>query len=333
MISFQNVSKDFGSLRVLNHLSFEIQKGEIVGLLGPNGAGKTTAMRILAGFFPPSEGKVTVAGLDVAREPVPVKRRIGYLPERVSLYPDFRVEEFLRFVAHVKGVPRNKVEDKVEEKMVRCGLLSVRDRLIGHLSKGYLQRVGLAQALLGDPELLLLDEPTSGLDPRQIVEIRELIQGLGRERTLILSTHILPEVSRICERVLILNQGRIMAQGRPDELEQGLRDRQEIIVRIGTRGNVLGAGSPRPQGEETAPLQQILLSVAGVESAELVTEEDSVATYLLRTAPDENLRAQVSRSVVEAGFPLLELTVRHWSLEDIFVRLVVSEEMAPWSPR
>lgn len=332
MISFQNVSKDFGSLRVLNHLSFEIQKGEIVGLLGPNGAGKTTAMRILAGFFPPTKGKVTVAGLDVTREPVPVKRRIGYLPERVSLYPDFRVEEFLRFVAHAKGVPRNKVEDKVEEKMVRCGVLSVRDRLIGHLSKGYVQRVGLAQALLGEPELLLLDEPTSGLDPRQIVEIRELIQDLGRERTLILSTHILPEVSRICERVLILNQGRIMAQGRPDELEQGLRDRQEIIIRIGTRA---GEEVPRPEeaSGETPPLQQILLSVPGVESAEKVTEEDSVATYLLRTAPDENLRAEVSRRVVEAGFPLLELSVRRLSLEDIFVKLVLSEEMASWSSR
>lgn len=313
MISVVNVSKDYGPFRALHGISFEVKRGEVLGLLGPNGAGKTTALRILTGFFPPTEGKVTLDGVNLFKDPTKLKRRIGYLPESVSLYGDLRVEEFLNWVAGVKRVSRRKRKAEVLEKMARCGVESVRGRLVGHLSKGYLQRVGLAQALIGNPDVLVLDEPSNGLDPQQIIQIRELIRELGRERTLILSTHILPEVSRLCERVLILNQGRIVAQGKPSELERGLRDRQEILVRIGN-------------GRDAVSLESVLLYIPGVESVERTVGEDSAATYLVRTLPSEDLRPEIAKRIVEAGFSLLELATRTLSLEDIFLKLVLSEE-------
>ena len=321
MISVQQVSKDYGTRRVLDRLSFEVAKGEILGFLGPNGAGKTTAMRILTGFFPPTEGKVLIDGIELAKEPKRLKRRIGYLPERIFLYPDLRVEEFLSFVAQIRKIPRQKREGEIKEKLAHCGLGSVRRRLVGHLSKGYLQRVGLAQALIGNPDVLVLDEPTSGLDPKQIIEIRELIRELGKEHTLILSTHILPEVSRVCERVLILNQGRIVAQGKPEELERGLRDGQEIVVRV-------GAGEAGREEPEANSLEQIFRTIPGVISVEKMSEADSAVTYLLRTTPEGDLRSLISKKVVEAGHPLLELSTRRLSLEDIFLKLVLSEEPA-----
>lgn len=317
MISAQNISKDYGPRRVLHPISFEVASGEVLGFLGPNGAGKTTAMRILTGFFRPTEGRVMLDGIDMAQDPVALKRRIGYLPENLSLYPDLRVEEFLKFVAEIKGIPAKKIKGAIEEKMAQCGLQEVRKRLIGHLSKGYRQRVGLAQALVGDPDVLILDEPTNGLDPQQIIEIRELIRQLGRDRTLILSTHILPEVSRVCERVLILNQGRIVAQGRPEDLERGLVDRQEIVVRVGRKFET---------GEKADLLEPALREISGVESVEKIPEEDLTTTYLLETFPTEDLRPEISRRIVERGFPLLELTTKRLSLEDIFLKLVLSEE-------
>ena len=311
MIAVENVSKDFGPRRALHQISFEVKPGEILGLLGPNGAGKTTLMRILTGYFPPTEGKVTLNGVNLLKDPKRLKRRIGYLPERISIYPDLRVEEFLRFVAEVKGVRRKWMKSELEEKMGLCGIESVRKRLMGQLSKGFVQRVGLAQALIADPEILVFDEPTSGLDPKQITEIRELIRVLGRERTLILSTHILPEVSLVCERVLILNQGRIVAQGDPGELEEGIKDREEIMVRVGKSG--LG-------------LEGVLGSIPGVVSVTRLEEENSIAAYLLQTIPREDLRSEISRRIVQAGFPLLEITARRLSLEDVFLKLTVSEQ-------
>lgn len=312
MISVENVSKDYGRQRALYNISFEVKRGEVLGLLGPNGAGKTTMIRILTGFFPPTEGKVRLDGKDFSKSPARIKSRIGYLPETVSLYPDFRVDEFLRWVAEVKRIPRKRRKADVEEKMACCGVEAVQRRLISHLSKGYLQRVGLAQALIGDPDVLVLDEPTNGLDPKQIIEIRELIQELGRERTLILSTHILPEVSRVCERVLILNQGRIVAQGTPADLDRGLRDRQEILVRVA--------------GGAAASLDHALRSIPEVESIEKQASEDLTATYLVRMLPGEDLRPEIARRVVEAGFSLLELKTKSLSLEDIFLKLVLTEE-------
>lgn len=319
MISIQNVSKDFGPRRVLHNLSFGVLRGEVVGLLGPNGSGKTTVMRILTGFFPPTEGKALVDGVDLAKEPERLKRRIGYLPERLSIYPDLRVEEFLTFVAEVRRIPRKKRKFEILDKISLCGLGSVQGRLIGQLSKGFLQRLGLAQALIGDPEILILDEPTSGLDPKQTVEIRELIQELGCDRTLILSTHILPEVSKVCERVLILNEGRLVAQGRPDELEEKLQEHQEIIVRIGEK-------SEFREGKKMDSLEEILRGISGVESVERRDARDSVVTYHLQSGPREDLRSEVSKRIIQAGFPLLELSVKRLSLEEIFVKLVVSEE-------
>ncbi len=312
MITVQSVSKSFGSRKALDQISFEIKQGEILGLLGPNGAGKTTLMRILTGFFPPSEGKVLLDGKDLAESPKKLKKKIGYLPERISLYPDLRVEEFLKFVAEIKGVRRSEMKREIEEKLGQCGIESMRKRLIGQLSKGFVQRVGLAQALIADPEILIFDEPTSGLDPKQIIEIRELIRALGRKRTLILSTHILPEVSLVCERILILNQGKIVAQGSPHELEQGLRDREEIVVRV---------------GKGTGNLERVLSSIAGILSVTKLDEEDSAVNYLLQTVPREDLRSEISRRIVEAGFPLLEIATRRLSLEDVFLKLVVSEKL------
>ena len=318
MIAVQNVSKDFGAHRALHQISFEVKRGEILGLLGPNGAGKTTLMRILTGFFPPTEGTVKFDGTDLTQDPKKLKRRIGYLPERISLYPDLRVEEFLKFVAEIKGVPGKGINREIEEKAGLCGIESVRKRLVGELSKGYVQRVGLAQALIADPEILIFDEPTSGLDPKQIIEIRELIRELGRKRTLILSTHILPEASLVSERILILNQGRIVAQGSPEELEQGVRERQEIIVRVGEARETDGR-APLPE--------EFLRAIPGVESLQKLQQEDSVTSYLLQTAPREDLRSEISRRIVEAGFPLLEITTRRLSLEDVFLKLVVSEQV------
>jgi len=311
MISVENVSKDYGSRRALHEISFEVLKGEVLGLLGPNGAGKTTLLRILTGFFPPTFGRVTLEGIDLAKEPKKLKRRIGYLPERIAVYPDFRVEEFLKFAAEIKGVPPKERESEIAEKMELCGVSSVRRRLVGQLSKGFLQRVGLAHSLLANPDVLILDEPTNGLDPKQIIEIRELIRRLGRERTLILSTHILPEVSKVCERVLILNQGRIIAQGRPEDLERGLVEREEILVRVGQGGD---------------SLEKVLGAIPGVRSVEKQAQEASVTSYLLQTLPHEDLRSEISKQVVKSGFPLLELTTKRLSLEDVFLKLVLSEE-------
>lgn len=318
MISVQNISKDYGSFRALHNLSFEVRAGEVLGLLGPNGAGKTTILRILTGFFPPTEGKVSLNGVLMADDPVAVKRRIGYLPEQVSLYPDFRVEELLKFVAEIKGVARKQIKNEIEDKMARTGVLEVRRRLVGQLSRGFRQRVGLAQALVGNPDVLILDEPTNGLDPRQIIEIRGLIRELGRERTLVLSTHILPEASLLCGRVLILNQGRIVAQGRPAELERGLGERQEILLRVGERASREDVGTP-------LRLEEILRALPGVEWVEKTGEENRAEHYTLQTTPFEDLRAEISRRVMEAGFPLLELSTKRLSLEDIFLKLVLKE--------
>ncbi len=319
MISVQDITKQFGPLKVLHGLSFDIARGEVLGLLGPNGAGKTTMIRILAGFFPPTEGRVTIDDVDFAKEPKKLKKRIGYMPERVSLYSDLKVEEFLHFVSEIKQIPRKMRKEEIQEKIERCGLETVRGRLIGHLSKGYRQRVGLAQALIGDPDILILDEPTSGLDPKQIIDIRELIRELGRERTLILSTHILPEASHLCERVLILNQGRIIAKGDPQDLEKKLRNQQEIVVRVGLRSVV-------DEDEEVRRLEEVLQSIPGVESLVKTTERDSTVTFLLYTVLHDDLRSEISRQIVGAGFPLLEISTKRLSLEDIFLKIVVSEK-------
>lgn len=312
-VRVENISKNFGDRQVLDDVSFEIRRGEVLGFLGPNGAGKTTTMRILTGFFPPSSGKVWINGQDLFKDPASAKKQIGYLPESVNVYTDMRVTEFLDFVAQVKGVPRLKRRAHLEEKISRCGLWDVRDRLIGRLSKGYRQRVGLAQALVGDPELLVLDEPTSGLDPKQIIEIRTLIRELGKERTLILSTHILPEVSMVCDRVLIINRGRVIASGTPDELEAGVKDQHEVFVVIGDLTK-----------REAA--MKILEGLPAVERIKMVEERKDTVSFSLAVHKGSDIRPVISRLFVQQEIPLLEIRSGQMSLEEIFMKLVVSEE-------
>lgn len=309
IVRFEHVSKKYGSFRALDDVSFEINTGEIVGFLGPNGAGKTTTMRILSGFFAPSRGKVWIRGIDLFRNPHKAKRSLGYLPEAVRLYTDMRVGEFLHYVAKLKDVPGPGRKAHVQEKMALCGLAEVGHRLIGRLSKGYRQRVGIAQALLGDPEVLILDEPTSGLDPKQIAEIRTLIKMLGKERAVILSTHILPEVPMVCDRVVMINQGKILAQGTVKELESCLKDRQEISVRVKGRGH-----------REAAI--ELLKGIPEVEALRVREDPGEELRFIFEIAQDEDLRAQIAKLFVQRNIPLVEILKVQLTLEDIFLHLL-----------
>lgn len=309
LIQFQNVSKKYGAFHALRDVSFEIQEGEIVGFLGPNGAGKTTAMRILSGFFPPTSGRVFIRGIDMSKHPHKAKRAIGYLPEIVSLYPDMKVLEYLKFVARLKGVPAHELRGHVRSKMSFCGLLECGHRLIGRLSKGYRQRVGLAQALLADPPVLILDEPTTGLDPTQIKEIRELIRALGQNRAVILSTHILPEVSMLCSRVMMINQGQILASGTVQELASCLKDREAIHIKIKDK-----------KDQERA--LRILGSIRGIENTK-VEEDIRGETFIsFETSPEEDLRPRIMKLFVEQGISLTEIQRLHLTLEDVFLGLL-----------
>lgn len=315
MVRVEHLSKRFGPRVALDRVSFQLMKGEILGLLGPNGAGKTTAMRILTGYFPPNGGKVFIEGRSLYDDPQALKKRIGYLPENLNLYPDMRVLEFLEFVSRVKAPKLRNRDADLGEKMYRCGVWNVRNRLIGALSKGFRQRLGLTQALIGDPDVLLLDEPTSGLDPKQITEIRMLMKELGRERTLVLSTHILPEVSMVCDRVLILNEGRVIAEGTSDELEARLRMGQEIHIVVGERHRK----------------EEILGLLQGLPYIERVTlfEEKGDRLFLdIVLAQGGETRPELSRFLVEHKIPLLEMKMDRVTLEEIYLRIVVSEPTA-----
>ena len=311
MISVQNVSKSFGPVRALQNVSFEIKPGEVVGFLGPNGAGKTTMMRLITGFFPPTEGTISIDGLNLVKSKPAVRKKIGYLPENNPLYRDMTTKAFLSFVASLKEISWRKRKGAIEKVSDQCGIESVFDRLIGKLSKGFQQRIGLAQALLGDPEFLVLDEPTDGLDPQQIIEIRSLIQMLGKERTILISTHILPEVRMTCQRVLILNQGLLIASGTPESLEGNLRRSEELIVKI--RG-------------EWQKGDHFLRNLPGVLNVKSEHEVDSIREYRIRVERGSTVRSQIARVVTDSGFELLELKTAEWSLEDIFLKLVTREE-------
>ena len=312
VVRVENLSKDFGNFHAIAQVSFEVQKGEILGFLGPNGAGKTTTMRILTGFFPPSSGKIFIEGKDFFKNPNQIKKKIGYLPETVHLYQNMRVREMLEFVASVKNVAGKIRKKHIDEKLSRCGLWDVKHRMIQHLSKGYKQRVGLAQALIGDPDVLVLDEPTTGLDPKQIIEIRALIRELGKERTLILSTHILPEVSMICDRVLIMNKGKVVASGTADELEAGLKKRHEIFISM---------GDPRRKKEAW----DLLESIPGIEQITVVEETAEQVDFSVAASKEQDLRPTISRLFVQHQLPLLELRTGRLSLEEIFMKIVVNE--------
>lgn len=309
MIEVEGLSKKYARHVAVDNISFAVNKGDIVGFLGPNGAGKTTTMRILTCFMPPSQGRASVAGFDVFEKPFEVKKRIGYLPETPPVYPEMSVRDYLKFVAGIKNVPSRDINGRVEEVMRRCAVADVKDKLIGKLSKGYRQRVGLAQAIIHNPDVLILDEPTSGLDPKQIIETRELIQSLAGEHTIILSTHILPEVEATCQKVIIINKGKVVAT---DSVER-LRDRTgggSVEVEVQTAGTA-----------DLTAVRQRLEQVRGVSK---VVERPAIADRFLfevDSLSGQNIRADIARSVVHAGWDLLEMKSLTHSLEEVFLEL------------
>ncbi|NPA27090.1 MAG: ABC transporter ATP-binding protein [Chloroflexi bacterium] len=308
MIEARDLTKYYGRRLAIDHLTFHARKGEIVAFLGPNGAGKTTTMRILTGYMPPSEGEAKVAGFDVVEESLEVRRRVGYLPETVPLYDDMTVWDYLEFMGSLRQVPN--LDDRIAEVLERVHLIDRAESFIGTLSKGMRQRVGLAQAILHQPEVLILDEPTLGLDPRQRVEVRELIREIGRERTVLLSTHILPEAQELSDRVLIINKGRIVAEDTPEELQLRVLGAQRLRLRV--RG---------PGG--AAQLAQLLRQFPGVLHVHTVDEEQ----LEIEAKPEEAeaLRVRLARAVLEQGYDLLEMCEISLSLEDIFLQLVRDE--------
>jgi len=306
MIEVEHLTKTYVDEPVVRDLSFFVPEGQVLGFLGPNGAGKTTAMRMITAYLPPTAGRVVVAGEDLDQDPMALRRKVGYLPENVPLYPELRVEEYLRFRADVSEVPRSEQRARIEFVVDRCLLGDVRRQVIGTLSKGYRQRVGLAGALIHDPPVLILDEPTVGLDPNQIIRIRELIAELGRDRTVVLSTHILPEVEQVCERVLIIDRGRIVADGTPEDLRRRMVGAPALEVEL------KGA-----DGDAASRLD----ALPGVMS----TAERVGGRYLVEHAPDADPREAIFRLAVERGWVLMEMSPRQASLEDVFVRLTTRD--------
>lgn len=315
MIKVTNLTKKYGAFTAIDGISFNVERGEICGFLGPNGAGKTTAMRILTGFMPPTDGRVEVAGLDIAENMIEVKRKVGYLPESTPLYGDLRVEEYLDFVAEIKGLKGSARKKKVEEVLETTFIADRRRSLIGSLSKGYRQRVGLAQALLNDPEVLILDEPTVGLDPKQIAEIRSLIKDLSGKRTVILSSHILPEVQMICSRVLIINNGKVIAADTPERLSSKFAQAGRFTVSI--------AGPVEAVAQAVANLPEVAdVSVATSGTADGMEE----AEYLVEPKQEADPRKSLARLTVERDWTLLALSpARQMSLEDVYLKLVTQE--------
>jgi ABC-2 type transport system ATP-binding protein len=310
VIEVQHITKRYGRVTAVDDVSFRVEKGEILGFLGPNGAGKTTTMRILTGYMPPSEGRALVAGFDVLDEPLEAKRRTGYLPETPPLYPEMTVREYLAFVARIKAVPPADRKRRVEWAIERTRVGDMATRHCGKLSKGYRQRVGLAQAILHNPDVLILDEPTAGLDPKQILETRDLIKGLAGDHTVILSTHILPEVSQTCQRVVIINKGRVVAVDTPADLTARLRGAETMYVQVDA-----GGADPTPA----------LAAVPGVTRVLPADGRGSVAGFEVESAQGRDVRRELARAVVSQGWGLLELRPSRMSLEEIFLQLTTEE--------
>jgi len=313
MIEVQNLTRKYGDFTAVDGISFSVGDGEIVGMLGPNGAGKTTAIRMITGFLPPTDGQVSVAGHDLFEAKVDARRNIGYLPEHVALYTEMRVSEYLAYRATLEGMTRAEANQAIPEVLSDCLLEQVRRQVIGTLSKGFRQRVGLAAAILHQPEVLVLDEPTVGLDPKQIIAIRELIRKLGKQRTLLLSTHILPEVELLCDRVVIIDKGRVIAEGTPESLRQSWQGEGVVTVEL--------KGSPDAAADSLAALPGVV-SVAAA----------AAGRYELRCRPGSDPREEVFGAAVEKGWTLLELALRQTSLEDIFVRLTTSDRSPEADP-
>ncbi len=306
MVHVHNLTKRYGSLVAVENLSFRLDRGDVLGFLGPNGAGKTTTMRIITGYMPPTKGTVQIEGVDIFDNPLQAKKLIGYLPETPPLYLDMTVAEYLDFVADIKQVKRKEKKSRIFYVLEKCGLSDVRKRIIGHLSKGYRQRVGIAQALVNNPSVLILDEPTIGLDPLQIIEIRDLIKSLSGERTVILSTHILPEVTMICSKVVIINEGKMVLEESLDYLSEGLRNSRSLLLRVRQTGD---------------GLIDKIMSVKGVSGV----KPGAPGEYVITPSEGMEVREELVRMVVENGLGLLELRPLVSTLEEIFMKAISSE--------
>jgi len=319
MITVKELTKRYARNTAVDHISFEIQKGQIVGFLGPNGAGKTTTMRMLTCFLPPTAGTATVAGFDVLEEPMEVKKRIGYLPETPPLYPEMRTGEYLEFVGSLKGLRKPELSKRVDHVCERCAVADVRDKLISKLSKGYRQRVGLAQAIIHNPEVLILDEPTAGLDPKQINETRDLIKSLAGDHTIILSTHILPEVEQTCEQVIIINKGKVIATDSVNNLQNRARGAESVIVEVAGRNGAV----------DSAPIQSLLEKVSGVSKVLFREKREARHVFEVESGKGRMVRGDLARAVVEAGWDLNELRPSAMSLEEVFLQLTGQPDAAP----
>ncbi len=311
MIQVDNLVKRYAGFTAIHGLTFSVQKGEIVGFLGPNGAGKSTTMRILSCFMPASSGTAVVAGFDIYTNSLEVRKRIGYMPENVPLYPEMRVDEYLNFRAALKGVPRARRRSQVEKVSQQCGITDVSRKIIGHLSKGYRQRVGLADTLVHDPDLIILDEPTIGLDPNQIRQVRELIKELGKSHTILLSTHILSEVEMTCSRVIIINKGRIVASDTPESLKR---------LRMGGGETVLEVKA------DSAVLTREFQGIQGVDHVDISPLDGGFCKLAVHPKGDEDLREIAYQRIREKGWPLRELTRRRQTLEDVFVQITTEDD-------
>lgn len=308
MIRAFELTKDYGSRRAIRDLTFNAEKGEILGFLGPNGAGKTTTMRILSGYMPPTSGKVTIGGHDLIEDSLAVRRIVGYLPETVPLYNDMTVYEYLKYMADLRGI--KQARKRITETLDMVQMSDRAGGYVGKLSKGMRQRIGLAQALLHQPEVLILDEPTIGLDPKQVVKFREMIRSIGQDRTVLLSTHILPEVQQICNRVLIINKGRIVTEDTPEQLQARLSGATRVAVRVGKSDN--------------ASIEGFLPSISSIPGI-LQVEQKASDRFEFETAPGQDARPQVAREIIAAGIDLLELKPLNLSLEEIFLQLTRDE--------
>jgi ABC-2 type transport system ATP-binding protein len=313
VIEVQHLTKRYGPVTAVDDVSFRVERGEILGFLGPNGAGKTTTMRVLTGYMPPTEGKAIVAGFDVFDQPIEAKRRTGYLPETPPLYTDMTVRDYLDFVARIKGVPRSERKTRVTAVMERTWVVDMANRHCGKLSKGYRQRVGLAQALLHNPDVLILDEPTAGLDPKQIIETRKLIKELAGDHTIILSTHILPEVSQTCQRVVIINKGRVVAVDTPDNLTSRLRGSESMYVQVDAGG-----------GDVRTALEQVV----GVTRVLMTDTAAAISGFEVDSEAGRDVRRQLAAAIVTHGWGLLELRPMRMSLEEIFLSLTTEDVVA-----
>ena len=322
MITVKGLTKRYARTVAVDDISFEVQKGQIVGFLGPNGAGKTTTMRILTCFLPPTAGAATVAGFDVLEQPLEVKKRIGYLPEAPPLYPEMEVIEYLDFVGKLKGMSGADLRRRIDEVCERCAIADVRQKLIGKLSKGYRQRVGLAQAIIHNPDVLILDEPTAGLDPKQIIETRELIKELAGDHTIILSTHILPEVEHTCEQVIIINKGKLVATDSVQNLQNRARGAESVLVEVEGRDGALSAPA----------VQQRLERVAGVSRVLFKETRQNRSIFEVESLKDRFIRGDVARAVVESGWNLNELRPAAMSLEEVFLQLTGAEKAVAEEP-